>query len=207
MNQKQLWDKLAKENSRYYINSDYGRGITEEEFRKSGGIDYVNHLAGDELIAKRFEPSKRVLLEIGCGSGRMTEFMAYDFKKVIGADISGEMIKQGRKRLKRFDNVELVETNGETLPLLRNSVDIVFSYLVFQHMKTRYMVESNFKEVYRVLKPGGLLKVRVRADKLDSMDPWWAGVSCDEGFALSIGFKLLKKEKVKNYGLWLWLEK
>ena len=37
---KKLWDKLAKKNSKYFINSDYGREITEEQFSKSGREDY-----------------------------------------------------------------------------------------------------------------------------------------------------------------------
>lgn len=197
-NQKQLWDKLAKENSRYYINSDLGREITEKEFRESGERDYKKYILDDELIELG-----GIFLEIGCGIGRMTEFIAKDFQ-VIGIDISSEMIRMAQGRLK---NIDFMETNGRIILVPENSVDIAFSYLVFQHIKTKEMVESNFREVYRVLKPKGLFKVRVRTDKLKSMKPWWAGIACDETYPISIGFKLLKKEKVGNYALWLWLEK
>jgi ubiquinone/menaquinone biosynthesis C-methylase UbiE len=121
------------------------------------------------------------------------------------------MIKQGKERLKGIDNIQLFETDGNTFPLPDNSVDIAFSYIVFQHIKTHEIVLNNFKEVYRVLKQWGLFKVLVRADRPDNMDAWWNGVSYDEdaigGLCVSSGFNLLKLEYVKNYAIWLWMEK
>jgi len=204
--QKRLWENLAKKNSRYYINSDYGKEISEDKFRESGKRDYIKYISMDSLISERMTPHT-ILLDIGCGSGRMTEFMAEDFYETIGIDISREMINQARERLEDITNVKFIESDGENIPLPNESIGMAFSYLVFQHMKTREMVESNFREVYRILKPGGLFKVRVRIDKLDSMESWWSGVYCDEMYPISIGFKLLKREEVGNYGLWLWLEK
>ena len=133
----------------------------------------------------------------------MTQFMRYDFNKVIGIDISGKMIQQAKERLR---GAEFIETDGATIPLPSNSIDFTFSYIVFQHFKTKEMLESNFKEVYRVLKKDGIFKVLVRSDKVD-LSQWWGGIACDETIPISIGFKLLKKEKIKNFGLWLWLQK
>jgi ubiquinone/menaquinone biosynthesis C-methylase UbiE len=209
---KKLWDKLAKKNSKYYINSDYGKGITEEQFMESGRYDYLKYILEDPLIMDRFIMNETTLLEIGCGIGRMTEFMAKDFKKVIGVDISGEMIRLAKERFKRLNyEAELLETDGESIPIKDESVDLAFSYLVFQHMKSKEMVENNFKEVYRVLKPRGLFKVRLRTDKLKSLDIWWAGVWYSEEdiqkLYSKIHFDLLKFEYVGNYGIWLWLRK
>ena len=208
MNQKQLWDDLAKKNSKYYINSDFGKKITEKQFRISGFEDCEKYLSEDKLIIPYFD---KTFLEIGAGIGRMTEFIPMLFRKVIGIDISGEMIKQGKERLKVRDNIELIETDGNTIPLKNDSVDVAFSYLVFQHMKSKEMVESNFKEVYRVLKPKGLFKVRLRTDKLKDLDIWWGGVCYTDHeiakLVKDIGFKLEKFEYVGNYGIWLWLLK
>jgi len=207
---KNLWNKLAKENSLYYINSDKGRGITEKEFKESGFNDYMFHIASDLLIGERFRPYQSTILDLGCGVGRITEFMSFDFKEVIGIDISGVMIRKAKKRLKKFTSVKFIETDGESIPLPDNSIDLVFSYLVFQHIKDREMVEKNFEEVYRALKPKGLFKVRIRSDKVD-LNKWWGGVEYTEqsiGLLIKkIGFKLLKTEPVEDYGFWLWLEK
>lgn len=210
--QKSLWEQLARENSKYYINSDKGRGITEEEFKNSGLKDYIKYILEDNLLMDEFRHcGERVtIVDLGCGTGRITEFMVDDFDKVVGLDISKEMIRQAKERLNGYTNVELLETDGETIPLPDDSVAIVFSYLVFQHMKERSMVEKNFKEVFRILIPEGIFKVRIRSDKVD-MDHWWAGVEYNEQsigkLITEVGFELLKTEPVGNYGFWLWLKK
>jgi len=204
---KKLWDKLAKKNSKYYINSDKGKGITEKQFRDSGLKDYKGLILDDIRIYNRFVCNGSSIVDLGCGIGRLTEFMVGDFKEVIGVDISSEMIKQAKKRVK---GAKFIETDGWTIPLEDNSVDFVFSYLVFQHFKERKMVEANFKEVYRVLKPKGLFKVRVRTDEVDK-DRWWGGVEYNEqlmGILIKKQrFELQKTEAVADYGIWLWLEK
>ncbi len=206
INQKQLWEKLAKENSRYYINSDKGRGITEEEFRESGKKAYKLYLADDTLTR-----DKQSILDYGCGIGRLTEFMAKDFKKVVGVDISPTMITQGRERFKDLKNVELLEIDGKTIPLPDKSINFVFSYLVFQHIKTRTVVKNAFKEIYRILTPGGIFKVLLRSDKQKDMNRWWSGVEYNEKSIRKvyekIGFALLKIEHVDKYAFWLWLTK
>ncbi len=205
--QKALWNKLAKSNSKYYIASFKGKGITEEEFDESGNKDFIKYISDDEILMGKLFLNNTTILEIGCGTGRMTEYMAWYFKKVIGIDISGEMIRQAKERLKGKNNIEFIETDGQTIPLSNNSIDFAFSYLVFQHFKTKEMIEANFKEVYRVLKSGCLFKVLVRTDEIKSMSSWWSGVKYDYDLVAKIGFKILKSENVNNYGLWLWLQK
>ena len=205
MNQKLLWEKLARRNARYYINSDKGKGITEDEFNQSGIEDYNRLILDDPLL-----PKGGMFLEIGCGNGRMTQFIRLVYKRVYGTDIAGEMIAQGHERMAEM-NVTLAETDGESIPFGSNFFDVVFSYLVFQHFKTRQMVENNFEEVSRVLKKGGIFKVLLRADEQKDLEPWWAGVHYNEETATQLstehGFIVVKLEHVKTYGLWLWLKK
>ena len=204
--QKQLWEELAKKNSKYYINSDHGRGITEEQFIKSGKEAYDRLIRSDGLLKNR-----NTILDYGCGTGRLMEFMANDFKKVFGVDISRTMIDEARERLKNIMNVYLAETDGQDIPLPAGSVDIIFSYLVFQHIKDRQMVEGAFSEIFRILKPGGIFKVLMRSDKQKDMGKWWSGVEYSHESIKKvydiIGFKLLKTEPVDQYAYWLWLSR
>lgn len=201
--QKQIWDKLAKMNSKYFINSDYGKNITEDEFDKSGRRDWINLIWSDGLLTRRNGP----FLEIGCGNGRILEHVWLFSTTTIGTDISGEMIRQARER---SPNKYFIETDGYTLPLADDSIGIVFSYLVFQHMRTKEMVESNFKEVFRILKKGGIFKVRIRTDEV-RQDKWWSGVAYTKEditkLVNKIGYNLLKTQEVEDYGLWVWVEK
>jgi len=199
---KKLWDKLAKKNSKYFINSDYGQDISDYQFRDSGLLDTREFIEYDDLI-----PKNSMILEIGCGTGRMSQFIAPLFDDFVGIDISGEMIKQA---LNRLPKLKFVETDGSIIPFLDREFDVIFSYIVFQHMRTKEMVESNFKEVFRVLKPGGIFKVRIRTDEV-RQDKWWSGVAYTEqsiGLLIKkMGYEILKTEAVEDYGLWLWLKK
>lgn len=204
--QKEIWEKLAKKNSRYYINSDLGRGITESEFRQSGENTYKKFIIEDKLL-----DIGGIILDFGCGSGRLTEFMAKDFKKVYGVDISRTMIELASERLNNLTNVYLTENDGQHIPLPENSIDVVFSYLVFQHIKDRVMVEGAYAEIFRVLKHKGIFKVLMRSDKQKDMDHWWSGVEYSEVAIKEIydkvGFKHLHLEHIDKNAYWLWLQK
>lgn len=204
-NQKALWEKLAKVNAKFYIASSLGKNITEKQFRKSGEDDYQRLLT----IHGKSELVEGVFLEIGCGNGRMTEFIAKDWSKVVAVDISGEMIKQGKKRLKHIDNIEWIETDGQTIPCEDNSVDFAFSYLVFQHIKTKGMMKRNFKEICRVLKPNAMFLAFLR-HKEEAMTRWNSGVGYNKATIPELlgGFRLLKSDYTDNcYTFWLWLQK
>jgi ubiquinone/menaquinone biosynthesis C-methylase UbiE len=211
--QKKLWNKLAKENSKYYIYTYRGEGIDDIQFEMSAEQDYMAEITNDRFLTKHFpKKNKVVAMDLGCGIGRLTKIMAGDFGVVLGVDISGEMIRQAKKRLKLYNNIELYENDGYTLPISDNSVDFVFSFLVFQHMKTLAMVESNFREVYRVLKPGGIFKVQLRQGKMRKIDKWWNGVAFDSRSADQLirqaGLTWLQSDYTEGgSSFWLWLEK
>ena len=204
--QKQLWEELAKENFKYYINTNFGREITDDQFKQSGQEDYKKLLVNDGLIW-----TKDSLLDFGCGAGRITEFMAKDFKSVVGVDIAPTMIVYGKKRLEGIKNVKFLETDGINISLPDNSIDFVFAHLVFQHIKERNMVEGAFREIYRILKRGGVFKVLLRSDKQPDMSKWWSGVEYSQDAIKTlyekVGFKLIKIENVDEDAYWLWLQK
>lgn len=204
--QKRLWEELAQKNSKYHINSDFGRDITDDQFKRSGKEAYEKLIVNDGLIWTRDS-----ILDFGCGIGRITEFMAKDFKSVIGVDISPTMLAEGRKRLGTYKNVKLLETDGVNIPLSENSTDFVFAYLVFQHIKDRNIVEGAFREILRVLKPGGVFKVLLRSDKQPDMAKWWSGVEYSQDAIKElyekVGFKLIKTKNTDEYAYWLWLQK
>lgn len=204
--QKRLWEELAQKNSKYHINTDFGRDITDDQFKTSGKESYEKLVKNDGLIWTRDS-----VLDFGCGIGRITEFMAKDFKNVYGIDISPTMITQAKKRLAGFNNVRLLETDGVNIPLQENSIDFVFAYLVFQHIKDRNIVEGAFREIHRVLKPSGVFKVLLRSDKQPDMSKWWSGAEYDQNeikkLYEKIGFKLMKVENVNKDSYWIWLQK
>jgi ubiquinone/menaquinone biosynthesis C-methylase UbiE len=100
-----------------------------------------------------------VVLEIGCGVGRVGKHLARHCHRWIGADVSPNMLRYAAERLRHLPNVEFVEIPGNDLrPIADESVDVVYSTVVFMHLDTwdRY---AYVKEARRVLRPGGKLYV------------------------------------------------
>ncbi len=195
---KDKWNRLAENNPRYIVFTDLGEGITEEEFKNSGEKDYENLIQNDEIIKNRLGNFKdKAVLEIGCGMGRVTEFIARNFKKVTAIDISEKMIAEGKNRLKNFPNVEFFANDGLNYPAEDSSIDFVFSYIVFQHMSNKKVVEKNLSEVKRVLSDNGIAKIQVRGLPTSKLN-WFYGPSFNkkeiEGLLNSLGLKIIKLE-------------
>jgi SAM-dependent methyltransferase len=142
------WDRRAKDDPRWFIATSVGPG--EESFAASGRRDVAAFFDGLEHLLR----PDALVLDIGCGIGRMDEHVAPRVGHLTGLDVSGEMVTRARARLRGLRNIDFVEGDGWTLPFPDGSFDLVFSHIVFQHVPRR-VAQSCFGEAFRVLRPGG----------------------------------------------------
>lgn len=95
--------------------------------------------------------SKKTILDVGCGDGGdMIEYQNLGAEKVVGIDPSEYMLIEAKKRLKDDTNINL--GSFEEIPLHDNSIDIIVSRYSFHYLES---FDNAYREVYRVLKPGG----------------------------------------------------
>jgi arsenite methyltransferase len=99
-------------------------------------------------------PADGRLLDVGCGNGWATRLMAQQAShgRVVGIDISDEMIDLARESSAGFPNVEFREASAEKLPFAEAEFTQAFS------MESLYYyadVLRALKEIRRVLKSGG----------------------------------------------------
>ncbi len=154
---KRDWDQRARENAKWYINT-LSVEQSEEEFDRSGQRD-VEMMVQDklELLTERRDPKTLRVLEIGAGIGRMTRWLAELFGEVHAVDVSGEMVRQGRERLRHLPHVHFHETNGtDFAPFPTAHFDLILSFWVFQHLPDINVIRANIRDAFRVLKPGGV---------------------------------------------------
>ena len=96
---------------------------------------------------------KGSLLEIGCGIGKTTHFLAgkYNKIKITAIDYDNGQIETAKKN-KKFNNIEFRQGDATLLKFKNNSFDYVIETNVFHHIKN---YEGAIKEARRVLKKSG----------------------------------------------------
>jgi SAM-dependent methyltransferase len=101
------------------------------------------------------------VLDLGCGNGYTLARYARHRARVTGVDLTATALRLASERfaLLRLP-VSLAQTDGVTLPFADASFDIVTSIGVLHHIPA---VESAVREIHRVLKPGGSLRVMLYA--------------------------------------------
>ena len=149
------WDRRARENARYYVATGQEQWSDEEYFR-SGEINVEREILTDMgNVCQGKDPEQMRVLEIGCGTGRITRALAKVFGEVYGVDISGEMIRQAQFALRDFPGARVFQNNGRDLDVVRdalagNAIDFAFSYIVFQHIPSREVIENYVLAVYEI---------------------------------------------------------
>jgi SAM-dependent methyltransferase len=160
---KAAWDKCARDNGFYYIATRKAKWEIDEFF--ASGKEQVTKLMEGMKVSGR-------MLEIGCGAGRTTRAFADMFDEVVGVDISSEMIKMAQELNKDKPKIHFNVNNGADLSGFPNKhFDFVFSYLVFQHIPSKQIIQSYLNEIARVLKSDGKFKFQVNGAKGDSKIP------------------------------------
>lgn len=94
------------------------------------------------------------VLELGCGTGKNTGWLAERARHVTAMDFSPGMLEVARTRVPP-DRVKLVQYDvRERWPIEAASVDLVIGNLILEHLSN---VAPIFAEAARVLRPGGVM--------------------------------------------------
>ncbi|MEA3312020.1 MAG: class I SAM-dependent methyltransferase [candidate division WOR-3 bacterium] len=118
----------------------------------------------DKVISRSGIQPGMKLLDVGCGSGAYTTFVARAVGpqgKVYALDIQRKMLDQLENKLSRPENqdianVELVQASACELPFEDSTLDLVCMVSVLYEIPERHRA---LLEAHRVLKPSGILAV------------------------------------------------
>jgi ubiquinone/menaquinone biosynthesis C-methylase UbiE len=95
----------------------------------------------------------RDVLELGCGTGKNTEWLALYSRQLLALDFSANMLEKARARLAEARHVAFLQHDlRQPWPADDASRDRVVSHLVLEHIED---LRPIFVQAARVLRPGG----------------------------------------------------
>ena len=139
------------------------------------------HLA---ILLRRIEqyrgtrpPEEIAILDHGCGGGLTLLYLAArGYTNIYGVDVGGNHIFRNRisAELLNHEEPRFTTYDGRSLPLADNTIDIVFSQQVLEHVRDD-VLDSYYAEESRVLKPDGwaIHQVPHRLTPYDSHTKSW----------------------------------
>lgn len=133
-------------------------GYSPEELASIPAEANMGLSCGNPTAFASLRPGETVV-DLGCGGG-LDVFLAADkvgpSGKSIGVDMTPEMLELSRRNAAGRENVEFIQATIDSIPLPDASVDCVISNCVINLAPDKRAV---FREIARVLKPGGRLAV------------------------------------------------
>ncbi|WP_422678788.1 methyltransferase domain-containing protein [Clostridium thermosuccinogenes] len=173
---------------------------------------YYGESIKNKLIEMNIFNKDMIVMDLGCGDGYIARGISKLVKKVIAVDISGEMLKELRKKAEKsgITNVETLQTQAEDVPVEDSSVDAVCANMFLHHMEDP---EVQIREMYRIVKPGGIAVVSDYVEHSDrelkeKMHDVWMGFNKNEmkKWFMAAGFKGIKTQMVqdaRNIGIFI----
>lgn len=116
---------------------------------------------GQEIVSRRFRLARQLasflnktVLDFGCGNGAQTVQFAQLDCKIFAVDIAAEDLKTLRRFAaeEKLRAIQPLRYDGEHLPFVDASMDLVLSFEVLEHVPDEAMA---LREILRVLKSQG----------------------------------------------------
>ena len=98
---------------------------------------------------------KQKLIDVACGTGDIAKLFLNNVNrdfKITCVDPNKGMVNKGKKKLKKFKNLNWIIAPAEKLPIKKDSFDF---YTISFGLRNTKNLEKVLSEAYRVLKPGG----------------------------------------------------
>lgn len=138
----------------------------EHIFKKKGKFFNRPHEDMRKLVQLMRKDNVKKVLDLGCGSGRHTVFLARHGFDAYGMDSSRSGLKLTRKWLKQTNLKARLKNAScyERFPYKDNLFDSVISIQVIHHARIKE-IKYCISEIERILKPGGIAFITVPKKK------------------------------------------
>jgi len=113
----------------------------------------VKHLSASLGLMSKYGVTPQSSLEIGCGYGRLSPYIATHVERHTAVDINSWAVDQARQY---YPNVSFAIASATDLPFPDDGFDVVITWTVLQHIPDSH-IEKALTEISRVAKRKSLL--------------------------------------------------
>lgn len=163
---RQDWEDLGRIDAQWAILSEADKrlgGWDSDAFFATGKgeVRAVIERAEERGLLARRERA----LDVGCGIGRLSAALLEYFDEVVGVDISNAMLARAREVHADRAGLSFEQASADDLRILETaSFDFALTRLVLQHLPSETAILRAFREMLRVLRPGGLLVAQTTSE-------------------------------------------
>lgn len=149
---RRFWDARAREDAFHFVDTRQPyKAADPDRFWREGERDLDTLLSAVGVTVRQDD----VVLDLGCGVGRLTRVLARRAAHVVALDVSPEMLRRAQELNVTLNNVTWLLGDGESLHGVEDaSLDGAVSHVVFQHIPDAKVTLGYVAELGRVLKPG-----------------------------------------------------
>ena len=97
-----------------------------------------------------------LVLDVGCGTALLFEHLGNSIKLLVGLDLSSGILKEAKKRAKRFPRTALIRADADFTPFPNGTFDGVFAITLLQNMPNPSLT---LQEMVRVSKASAMIVV------------------------------------------------
>jgi ubiquinone/menaquinone biosynthesis C-methylase UbiE len=106
----------------------------------------------------RCAPQLERYLDVGCGNGFITEFVAPGFDEVVGIDVEEMRLDEFRAHATDRPNVKVLSMSAANMEFPSDYFSCITCFEVLEHVED---LTSTVREIIRVCKPGGTIVISV----------------------------------------------
>jgi SAM-dependent methyltransferase len=166
------WEEKARENPLFAIMTtpdmadakpEYFDEAHIEKFKEKGRVLFNKHVS-KAIDLSGFKKQDSLIVEFGCGVGRILNKLVEEGISCAGVDISPTMLDHCRRMVPGVKSLHLCHAETAITDLDDEAATVVFSYAVLQHISSLNLFENSITEMCRILKPRGILAIQVNCE-------------------------------------------
>ena len=105
-------------------------------------FDFINPIVKDKVV-----------VDLGCGTGKYVEMLSLSAKSIIWVDISSDQLNIASEKTKNLDNISFIHSSAETLWIESRTIDIVLWTWFLWTIREENRRKQVLSESLRILKP------------------------------------------------------